>query len=404
MITIDHWLQAPLCYQITSSPNITIYAREFRFSNEPKPYLVYLQGGPGFQAPRNVEELAWFRVLCKHYHIILLDQRGTGKSTPVDYQTPSQFASSHDLATYLSHFRADNIVRDCEQLREKCIKVAKWTILGQSFGGFISVCYLSLYPESLKQVYITGGLPPLPHHTPLKVYQKLNTHIINRNQRLYQTYPELLKTVARIYEKLPYTLPDGTQLTQTRFQSIGHILGKTRGLETTKTLLTDAFTDPAQTQLQWDFIKQVAFTFAFDTNPLYAVLHESIYCHQQASNWAADTAISKLPPAATPYFYAETIQRSLFDEYLLLKPFKAAAKLLATKKNWPTLYQIEQLSRNTVPITALVYADDYFVDMDFSLETAGLIPHCQVWLHPTWQHDGLRSQGLAVATGLLQRS
>ena len=41
--------------------------------------------------------------------MLLLDQRGTGRSTPV---------SGRERAEYLTHFRADSIVRDAELLRE----------------------------------------------------------------------------------------------------------------------------------------------------------------------------------------------------------------------------------------------------------------------------------------------
>ena len=37
----------------------------------------------------------------------------------------------------------------------------RWSILGQSFGGFCVVAYLSAHPGSLREAFITGGLPPL---------------------------------------------------------------------------------------------------------------------------------------------------------------------------------------------------------------------------------------------------
>jgi len=51
-------------------------------------------------------------------------------------------------AEYLRHFRADNIVRDCEALRKFLTadypdEQKKWSVIGQSFGGFCAVTYLS---------------------------------------------------------------------------------------------------------------------------------------------------------------------------------------------------------------------------------------------------------------------
>lgn len=51
-------------------------------------------------------------------------------------------------AEYLKNFRADNIVRDCEAIRNILTNdypadQRQWSILGQSFGGFCAVTYLS---------------------------------------------------------------------------------------------------------------------------------------------------------------------------------------------------------------------------------------------------------------------
>ena len=48
-----------------------------------------------------------------------------------------------DLAHYLL-FRADNIVRDAEEIRKNLIQDKKWSVLGQSFGGFCATNYLLL--------------------------------------------------------------------------------------------------------------------------------------------------------------------------------------------------------------------------------------------------------------------
>ena len=47
--------------------------------------------------------------------------------------------------------RADSIVRDAELLRRLLLPaegpLSKWTLLGQSFGGFCCVTYLSFAPD-----------------------------------------------------------------------------------------------------------------------------------------------------------------------------------------------------------------------------------------------------------------
>lgn len=47
-------------------------------------------------------------------------------------------------------------------MRRKLVgEEAKWTVLGQSFGGFCLLTYLSTYPEAVKAGLFTGGLPPV---------------------------------------------------------------------------------------------------------------------------------------------------------------------------------------------------------------------------------------------------
>ena len=53
------------------------------------PCLLYLQGGPGFPSARpTLPPGGWTKAaLAKGYRVLLLDQRGTGRSTPVTRQS-----------------------------------------------------------------------------------------------------------------------------------------------------------------------------------------------------------------------------------------------------------------------------------------------------------------------------
>lgn len=121
--------------------------------------MVYLQGGPGFGANRFVGKQAWLGRALKEFRVLLLDQRGTGHSTPANRQTLPLRGGPGAQADYLARFRADSIVRDCEAIRPRLTGGDPWTVLGQSFGGFCIVHYLSTAPEGLRAALITGGLP-----------------------------------------------------------------------------------------------------------------------------------------------------------------------------------------------------------------------------------------------------
>ena len=53
--------------------------------------------------------------------MLLLDQRGTGRSTPLTFQTLATLGSPQAQADYLKHFRADSIVRDAELIRRELL-------------------------------------------------------------------------------------------------------------------------------------------------------------------------------------------------------------------------------------------------------------------------------------------
>src|SRR5262249_39759770 len=65
-----------------------------------------------------------------------------------------------EQATYMTHLRADGIVRDAELIRQE-LGVDRWSVLGQSFGGFCAMTYLSFAPAGLREAFITGGLSPI---------------------------------------------------------------------------------------------------------------------------------------------------------------------------------------------------------------------------------------------------
>jgi hypothetical protein len=51
---------------------------------------------------------------------------------------------------------------DQELIRRRLLgEDVKWTTLGQSFGGFCTLTYLSLAPHGLEASLITGGLSPV---------------------------------------------------------------------------------------------------------------------------------------------------------------------------------------------------------------------------------------------------
>ena len=90
VVLTDHRFTVPLDHDDPAGERIELYAREAvasRKADANLPWLVYLQGGPGFGAHRFVGKEAWLGRALREYRVLLLDQRGTGSSTPANRQT-----------------------------------------------------------------------------------------------------------------------------------------------------------------------------------------------------------------------------------------------------------------------------------------------------------------------------
>ena len=144
----------------------------------------------------------------------------------------------------------------------------------------------------------------------------------------------------------------------------------------------------------------------FQTNPIYAILHEAIYCQGFASQWSAHRMRDAFPEfhyqSGQPFlFTGEMVFPWMFDLYTNLLPLKDAAQLLADKADWGQLYDAGVLARNTVPVSCAVYADDMFVEMDISRETLKQIPNSKAWITNQYEHNGLRADGEHILDTLI---
>ena len=74
-------------------------------------------------------------------------------------------------------------------------------LLGQSFGGFCTLTYLSLAPEGLREALVTGGLAGL-RSSAADVYRAAYPRVARKNAAHYARYPEDVEAVRRIAEHL----------------------------------------------------------------------------------------------------------------------------------------------------------------------------------------------------------
>ena len=414
LVLTDHWFDVPLDHARPDGPTISVYGREVVAPQKQKddlPWLLFLQGGPGFGAPRPLTASGWLKRAMQEFRIFLLDQRGTGRSSPVNRQTLARLGSPRQQADYLKHFRADSIVQDAEWIRRRLVgEEERWSVLGQSYGGFCVVHYLSAAPEGLKEVFVTGGLPPLTA-TADEVYRATYRRVLEQNARYYRRYPGDAETVRRVVDALTeqeVLLPSGDLLTPRRLQQLGLAFGMSDGREEIHYLFEDAFVRGARgPELGYGFLHAIETMQSFNTNPIFAILHESIYCQQSASHWAAQRIRDEYPvfaigPDGPIHFTGEMIYPWMFEEYGELQPLQEAAELLAADTDWPILYDVEKLAHNQIPGAAAVYYDDMYVERSFSEATARAIPQMRMWITNEYEHNALRADGEVVLDRLIQ--
>jgi len=382
----------PLDHARPDGASITVFTREAASPDGlDKPYLLFLQGGPGFEATRpEAEPYGWMKRALKDYRLLLLDQRGTGRSTPVG-DIPGSTPEAQ--AGYLTHFRADSIVRDAELIRQE-LGVERWSVLGQSFGGFCTMTYLSFFPESLSEAYITGGLSPIGRPVD-DVYGATYARMVERNLDYFARYPDDRARVRDIVARLEgedVRLLNGDRLTSRHFLQLGHSLGSSAGPELVHHVLELPFASRA-------FLHDLEPGLGFARNPIYATLHEACYADGGTTGWSSD----RLFPEAFReelWFTGEHIFRWMWDDYGALHSHAAAADILA-QEAWPRLYDPEQLARNEVPVAATIYVDDPYVVREFAEESARQIRGLKPWITNEFLHNGLRAGGERVLDRLI---
>ena len=400
----------------------------------------------------------------------------------------------------------DSIVDAAEAIRAALVpsigtaQRGRWSVLGQSFGGFASVTYLCRAPRGLTEVLLAGGLPPdaagweeeneeeeereatsasngnsnsnkssSKMSTADEVYDRLFARVVAQNVKFYKRYPRdaaKVRSIVLALAALPgggASLPSGGILTPRGLQLLGLAgLGSGGGLDRLHYLLERALC-PATGKVTSSFLRGYESWMSWEANPLYALLHESIYCdgggggggESGSSGWAAErarqrgTATLSVPSSSSPapnepsataatnggeapsppplqatrsvtlprpeafdalraaregrevLFTGEMVFPWMFEEVGALRPLRAVAERLAAKSDWPRLYDLRALKSCRVPVAAAVYWEDMYVDFELSQRTAGRINGARQWVTSELMHSGIRDDGARVFEHLM---
>eukprot|EP00984_Skeletonema_dohrnii_P025311 scaffold14432_cov85-Skeletonema_dohrnii-CCMP3373.AAC.1 len=483
-------------------------------SVDPSRMMLYLQGGPGFGCASPVSGLSlasssssWAAAVLlggkvsnadgkSFQRIVLMDQRGTGRSSAICKQqlvkmfpdlflldkkkegegkvVGEEFGGDSDArmmlvqarqqkalkeaTDYLSLFRADSIVRDAEWIRESLANPfpsvnddgnddaavngpQPWGgALGQSFGGFCLMTYLSSIQNPPELVYFTGGIAPM--NTPVReVYDRLWLRVRERSWKYYEQYPGDVATVKKIVRKLlahensadPIILPSGGILTARRFLQIGLALGGTPGTSFANmhSVINSAFVDEDSDEISNAFLKTIDYEQSFDDAPLYFLLHESIYADGEgATQWAANQSYESHVKANSEFDYRVTSEEDNSNPTLffgeMVFPFMAygdfselsnsgmrtLSEALAEKSDWLPLFDETNMRTALVHkkksrAAAACYYDDMYVDFECAMKLVQRgcpLEGVKVYVTNEYQHSGLRDDGANIINKLAAMS
>eukprot|EP00985_Skeletonema_marinoi_P021534 scaffold13239_cov173-Skeletonema_marinoi.AAC.2 len=483
-------------------------------SIDPSRMMLYLQGGPGFGCASPVSGLSlasssssWAAAVLlggkvsnsdgkSFQRIVLMDQRGTGRSSAICKQqlvkmfpdlflldekkegegkvVGEEFGGDSDArmmllqarqqkalkeaTDYLSLFRADSIVRDAEWIRESLANPfpsvnddgnddaavngpQPWGgALGQSFGGFCLMTYLSSIQNPPELVYFTGGIAPM--NTPVReVYDRLWLRVRERSWKYYEQYPGDVATVKKIVRKLlahensadPIILPSGGILTARRFLQVGLALGGSPGTSFANmhSVINSAFVDEDSDEISNAFLKRIDYEQSFDDAPLYFLLHESIYADGEgATQWAANQSYESHVEANSEFDYRVTSEEDNSNPTLffgeMVFPFMAhgdfselsnsgmrtLSEALAEKSDWLSLFDETNMRTALVHkkksrAAAACYYDDMYVDFECAMKLVQRgcpLEGVKVYVTNEYQHSGLRDDGANIINKLAAMS
>lgn len=142
--------------------------------------------------------------------------------------------------------------------------------------------------------------------------------------------------------------------------TLGRTFGLSGGLDIVHDLVLRMKSDLAQFKfITRPTLSALERVLSFDEVVLYAVLHEAVYCENEASNWAAErvgknfkefswlagSPQSALAVREVPLFFSgEMIFPFMFDIFPELEKLALVADLLAKYTGWPDLYDQWQVS------------------------------------------------------------
>lgn len=173
------FVQVPENYQQPNGKEIGVYYAILPAVSEGKrddPLLI-LAGGPGQAATELAPMIAKiFEPVRKNRDIVLIDQRGTGKSHPLqcDIDHADELMQTDDAKSLTAmaerclqrfeetdtlQYNTLNSINDFERVREH-LGIKRFNLYGGSYGTRVGLKYLQHYPDSVRTATLDAVAPP----------------------------------------------------------------------------------------------------------------------------------------------------------------------------------------------------------------------------------------------------
>lgn len=220
------YLGVPEDHADPGSETITLAVAIIHGSREASgtPPLVYLEGGPGGSALDGIEYLWLDSPLIDGRDVILVDQRGTGYSSPtlncIEYDDPSYdnrdeidlIEDCRDRLTRaginLDLYNSQQSAADIEALR-LALGYDQIDLLGVSYGTRLALTVMRDFPGGIRSVILDSVYPPhidALNEEPLITFQAFETLAegCQADPACRQAYPDLEDVLYELVEDLEY--------------------------------------------------------------------------------------------------------------------------------------------------------------------------------------------------------
>ena len=393
LVLTDHELQVPLDHADPDGEQITVFAREVAEpEGRDKPFLVFLQGGPGFEASAADRQPA---------RPGLAGPRAEGlpraAARPARHRALDAGRRGREPPTYLKHFRADSIVRDAELLRDGAGRRAAGACSARASAGCASFTYLSLAPGRAARGVDDrrrAGRSARRSTTSTAPRGRGWSSATAATTRASRRIASGCWRSSRAWTPRTCGCPSGDRLTARRLRTLGNKLGMSDGPEALHYVLELPFGSPA-------FLHDVADALGVARNPIYALLHEACWADGGVTNWSAERTRPATSTSSPECFTGEHILPWMFEDYGALAP-RARRRARARRARVAAAVRPGRAARATrsrsrprsTPRTSTSSARS-------PRRPRRAMPNLRAWVTSEYDHNGLRVDGERILARLI---